>query len=892
MSCLFPSGTGSESLFTIEDIMRSIGKLAVLLALLSCFCAAQRLPELAVPDHYQLKLSPDLTKDDFAGEETISIRVLKPTKAIVLNAFDIDFKQTTIESGGSSQKAAVALDKDKQTATLTVDNEIPAGAASIHIVYTGILNDQLRGFYLGKDSNGEKYAATQFEATDARRAFPSFDEPAYKATFQVTVVADEGLTVISNTAAVADVPGPNGKHTVHFAPTPKMSSYLVAVVVGKFDYVEGIVDGIPIRVYASPGKKELSTFALDAAKHIMHYYNQYFSIKYPYGKLDLVGLADFSAGAMENTGCITFREILLLVDQHSPLDLKREVASVIAHEMAHQWFGDLVTMQWWDDLWLNEGFATWMSSKPLEAWKPDWEMELQDVRDTAESMDEDSLLHTHPIHQPADTPDQILELADNITYGKTAAVLRMLESYLGPETFRAGVNAYLAKHAYANATAKDFWTAQTEASLKPVDKLMPTFIEQPGVPLVSAKTACVGGEEKVQLEQQRYFYDRTKFDAGSDEKWQIPVCMKQVGGGSSHCELFKERQQTVTLPACSAWVDINAGAGGYYRSGYDSNAVRAIARDAESHLSPAERIMLTYDVLSSVRVGRETIGDYLALVEGLKSDRKEAVLGPVLQQLGYIGRDLVTDADRNAYQMWLRQTLGPVAADVGWSAKPGESPDYEGLRAQLMVALGYVAHDPEVMALARKLANESLEDPSSVNHELAFAAMRVAATNGDEAFYDKIIARLKAAKTPEEIFITRQALAAFSDPKLIERTLEFALSPDVRSQDSLQLISQVMRNPAAEKQAWDFVGQHWDKVKSIGGAYAGAAVAHSVGSFCGAELRDDVSDFFATHHEPASERTVKQSLERINNCVDLKAQQQGPLAAWLEQHSGTPSGAN
>jgi aminopeptidase N len=856
---------------------------------------AQRLPEIAIPGHYKLSFSPDFTKNDFAGDETIEVRILKPTSQIVLNAAEIDFQEVTISSGRATQKATVTLDKDKQTATLTVDHPIQPGPSTIKTRYHGILNDQLRGFYLGKDSNGDKYAATQFEATDARRAFPSFDEPAYKAIFDVTVVADQGLTVISNTKVVSDTPGPEGKHTVHFAPTPKMSSYLVAMVVGKFEYVEGVVDNIPIRVYVTPGKKELSTFALDAAENIMRYYNQYFSIKYPYGKLDLIGLADFSAGAMENTGCITFREILLLVDPKSgSIDLKREIASVIGHEMAHQWFGDLVTMRWWDDIWLNEGFATWMSNKPLEAWKPEWDMHLLDVEETAQAMDSDSLLNTHPIHQPAETPEEILELADEITYTKTAAVLRMLEQYLGPETFRAGVNAYLAKHAYANATAADFWTAQTQASGKPVDKLMPTFIEQPGLPLVSVKTACSGNSEKVTLEQQRYFFDRAKFEAGSNERWQIPVCMKPgLSGkaGAEHCELLTQQQQSFSLPGCSAWVNVNANAKGYYRSGYDSDAVRAMARDAESALSREERIMLPSDVSASVRVGREKIGDYLAVVEGLKADRNGAVLEPLMNQLDYISRYLVTDADRESFRSWVRQTFAPIAADVGWTAKPGESADREGLRAELMRTLGITARDPEVVALARKLADQSLDDPSSVDHQLAGSALLVVARNGgDEAFYNRIRERLKTAKTPEEIFIYQRALASFSDPVLVQKTLDLAVSSEVRSQDSLQMISRVMRNPDGEKLAWDFVRSHWDKITSLGGAFAGSAVAGSAGTFCDAGMRDQLQEFFAVHHEPSSVRTLKQSIERINYCVDLKAQQGSQLAAWLQQHSDNSGG--
>jgi aminopeptidase N len=857
---------------------------------LCSLCAAQRLPEIAVPDHYALKFSPDFNKNAFSGEETIDVRVLKPTSQIVLNAAEIEFEYVSISSGQATQKATVTLDTDKQTATLAVDHPIPAGPATIQTVYRGILNDQLRGFYMGKDSDGRKYAATQLWATDARRAFPAFDEPAYKAVFDVTVVADADMTVISNTRPVSDVPSAPGKHTVHFAPTPKMSAYLVAMVVGKFDYVEGEADGIPIRVYASPGKKELSTFALEAAENIMRYYNRYFSIKYPYGKLDLIGLADFSAGAMENTACITFRELLLLIDEnHSPADLKREVASVIAHEMAHQWFGDLVTNQWWDDFWLNEGFATWMSSKPVEAWKPEWNIQLQDVRESAEAMDADSLINTHPIHQQAETPEQIVELADAITYIKTAAVLRMLESYLGPETFRAGVNAYLAKHAYANATAADFWDAQTQASGKAIDKLMPTFVNQAGPPLVSLQAACSGNSQTVTLTQQRYFYDRLRFESGGSERWQIPVCMKPGSSGKSgaeRCELLTQRQQTFTLPGCSPWVNLNAGAKGYYRSGYDSASLQAMAKDAESALSPEERITLPFDVWASVRVRREPIGDYLAVVEGLRGDRSQAVLGPLMTQLGFIGRYLVNDADRDSYRDWVRKILAPAAADLGWEPKPGENSDREALRAELMIALGVTAHDSAVQTLAHKLANQALDDPSSLNHELGFAALRVAANSGDEALYNKIRDRLKTAKSPEQVVAYQRTLASFKDPVLLEKTLESAISPEVRSQDSPALISLVMENPDGQKIGWDFVRSQWDRIRNQGGEIAALYIVGSAGSFCDVGMRDQVQEFFATHHESASERTLKQSIERINYCVDLKAQQGSQLAAWLQQHSG------
>jgi aminopeptidase N len=859
----------------------------IAISLLTPFCMAQRLPHIADPESYKLSFAPDFSNNTFAGVETIHVRVLQSTSEIVLNAAGIDFQSVTIASSAGDQPARVSLDEEKQMAHLAVDKPLSQGPATIQIRYSGKLNDELRGFYIGKDDQGRKYAATQLEDTDARRAFPSFDEPNYKATFDVTVIADKDMIVISNGKVVSDAPGPgDAKHTVHFSTSPKMSSYLVAVIVGNFEYIEGESDGIPIRVWTSPGKKELGRFALAAAEFNLSYYDRYFGIKYPYGKLDLVGLADFSAGAMENTGCITFREVLLLLDEkHTAIDLKKTVASVIAHEMAHQWFGDLVTMQWWDNKWLNEGFATWMSSKPVAAWKPEWNVQLDEVSDTVYSLGQDSLVNTHPIHQPADTPAQILELDDAITYTKTAAVLRMLESYVGADSFRAGVDLYLKQHSYANATAFDFWNAQTQVSKKPIDKIMPTWTEQPGQPLVTVKNECSGNSGTVALEQQRYFYDRTKLNAGSSELWQIPLCMK-VGSTTSateKCELITKKQASLTLRECSPWVYANAKAKGFYRSAYSSEAIRSIAKVAESALTPAERMMLLSDVWASVRVDREPIGDYLVLAEGLQADRSSAVLGEIINQLSYISDYLVSDTDREAFDLWVRQLLDPIARDVGWEAKPGETEDQAGLRARLMLALGDVARDPQVQALAGKLTEQYLADPSSVDHEIASIALLIAALNGDQALYDRITADLKAAKTPEAYFTDISALRHFSDPKLVEKTLEFAISPQMRSQDAPYLISGVMRDRATEKQAWIFVQAHWGSIENLGGAFAGGIIVQGTGSFCDPVMRDEVQAFFTSHPAPAAERSLKQSIEQINYCVDMKTQQGPQLASWLQQ---------
>ena len=862
------------------------------LVLTFSLAVAQRLPENARPENYKLTFTPDLDKATFEGDETIAFRLLKPSSEITLNAVDIDFHDVTITSGGATQKVKVTPEKEKEMVVLSVEKPLAMGPATVHITYSGILNNEMRGLYLGKDDHGRKYAASQFEATDARRAFPSFDEPDYKATFDITAVAEKGLVAISNQKIVSDTPGPGDKHTVRFATTAKMSSYLAALVVGNFEYIEGAANGIPIRVYSTPGKKEMGTFALEVASNVLKYYDHYFGIKYPYGKLDLIGLPDFSAGAMENTGCITFREVILLIDEkQGSVGLKKEIAGVIAHEMAHQWFGDLVTMKWWDDIWLNEGFATWMSSKPIESWKPEWNFNLDDVSETAGTLNVDSLANTRPIHQAAETPAQIQELFDGIAYGKAAAVLRMLESYLGEETFRAGVNAYLQQHQYANATADDFWGAQAKTSKKPVDRIMPTWVKQAGVPILSMKAQCSGNSTNVTLTQQRYYFDRSKFQAPNDQLWEIPLCLRgSASGKDAKCELMTKKEETVTLPGCSTWVLTNAGAAGYYRTAFPPDAVRALATDAETKLTPAERITVENDIWASVQVGRQPVGDYLAFAQGLQPDRNRAVVEDLLGGFRSIGQYLVSDGDRDEYRNWLRQYLAPAMKDVGYKPKAGESDEQRTLRSRLFDALGYDARDPETLEEARKIADKALADPASVDSEMAGGAFALAALNGDSAFYDRVMEATKNPKSPELYYTYLFTLPRFSDPKLLQRTLEFAISPDVRSQDALQVITSVMRNPAGRDLAWDFIRSHWDAVAKAGGPFASAAVVGATSVFCDTGMRDQVTEFFSAHKVAAAERTYKQSIERINNCVDFKSQQQPQLASWLGQH-GTVRGS-
>ncbi len=861
--------------------------------LLSGMAVAQRLPELAVPENYQVSFAPDFEKDNFAGEETIQIRVLKATPQIVLNSGQIDFQDATVVSAGATQKAKVSFEKQKEMVTLSFDTALQPGPATIHIKYTGILNDELRGLYLGKDKESRKYAVTQFEATDARRAFPSFDEPDYKATFDLTVIADKDMAAISNAKVLSDMPGPGeDKHTVRFATTAKMSSYLVALAVGHFEYVEGQADGIPIRVWGPPGTKESGKYALEVSEWCMKYFDQYFGIKYPFEKLDMIGLPDFSAGAMENTGFITYRQAeLQLDDKQASVELHQLVATVIAHEMAHQWFGDLVTMQWWDDIWLNEGFATWMENKAVGAMKPDWHFEVADAEGTAGSLNFDSLKNTRPIHQAADTPAQIQELFDGIAYDKAASVLRMLESYLGEEVFRSGVNQYLKQHSYANATADDFWKTLAEVSKKPVDTIMPTFVKKPGAPMVSVQARCTAGATSVKLSQSRYFYDRALFEEGGNELWQVPVCMKTSGTGneSQRCVLLTKKQESFSLPGCGSWVMVNAGARGYYRSGYSSDAIRGMGRSIEK-LTPEERVVLLNDSWASVRVGEQQIGDFLALAEGLQSDRTRAVVAQMTLKLDYISTYLVSAADRAGYEQWVRRLLSPAARELGWQPKPGETDETKSLRARVLYTLGYAGRDPEVMASARRLTDKALQDPASIDSTVAFTAFALAAQNGDATLYDKLMAKMQANGTSlENYYLYFQTLSKFRDPKLLERTLQYALSPSVRSQDTLGMIAAVMRNPVGGKPAWNFVRTHWPEIDKVGGGFTSAEVVGATNAYCDSSMHDQVQDFFSSHKVPTAERTLKQSLESIHNCADLRSRQTPELSQWLQKR-GAASG--
>jgi aminopeptidase N len=844
----------------------------------------QRLPPSVTPTHYALWFAPDLQNATFRGRETIDINVVNPTASVTLNAAEIQFGAVTMTSGGRTQTASVTLDDKNEMATLTVPRPLAKGTASIQITYTGILNDKLRGFYLSK-ANGRSYAVTQMEATDARRAFPSWDEPAYKATFDVSLMIDTGDTAISNGAQVSDKPGPDaGKHTLVFARTPKMSTYLVAMLVGDYVCRCGTADAIAVRVCSTPDKLPLTGFALEAAQQELKFYNEWTGIKYQFGKLDIIGVPDFAAGAMENAGAITFREEYLFADpQRASLGTKKTVASIISHEIAHQWFGDLVTMKWWDDIWLNEGFATWMANKPLAAWHPEWQVDLDDVEETQVAVSTDALRTTRPIRTKVETPDEINEVFDGIAYQKTASVLRTIENYVGPELFRKGVAAYLKKFSFANASGEDFWTEVAGATGKPVDRIMKPFIEQPGVPVVKIETQCQGNTTDITLRQERFFGMPGASPAASSPLWAVPVCFKTPGSTMQQCALLEQRDQKTSLSSCSANAFANANGRGYYFSEYPPDEVRALARTGRGALAPPERLSLLGDEWWMIRAGRHDIGAYLDSASSLAGDEAPSVIEQIGRSLGYTHDNVVQMNDVARFEDWVRRRFAPELMSLGLPGNASDPDDRQSRRATLLYLVGVTGNSPEVQRQARDLALKYVDDPMAVPGTLASTVLNVAAAGGDAMLYERYMAQLpKLSGKPEEYYRFFNALPSFRDPALVQRTLQFANTPAVRTQDTSTLIAGLMAQPWSREAAWSFVKANWDTLTKLLGVFQGIPrIAGSVGVFCSADKKAEVEQFFKDHPVPAAERTLRQAFERIDTCVAMKERQAAPASAWL-----------
>ncbi|MCP4304038.1 MAG: M1 family metallopeptidase [bacterium] len=765
--------------------------------------ADYRLPRTVVPSRYELTLTPDLGSASFIGSEKVDVFVAVATKTIELNAIELEISSVTIVSAGQSLMASsISYDPERERAAFHFDTQISPGDWQLHVEFSGILNDDLHGFYRStyQDAagNDQVIATTQFEATDARRAFPCWDEPDLKATFEVTLVTDEGLVAISNASEVSAQATGDGKVAHRFAETMKMATYIVAFVVGDFE-VSGPVDagGVPLRVLHTPGKGHLADFALEAGAFALEYLADYYDIPYPGDKLDMIGVPDFAWGAMENLGAVTYRETALLVDRkRATQDEMARVADVIAHELAHMWFGDLVTMKWWNGIWLNEAFATFMELKCVDAFRPDWKRWLSYAHFRASSMDVDGLTSTRPVEFPVASPAEANEMFDTLTYGKGSAVLRMLEQYLGEETFRLGISRYLKRHAYGNTETDDLWAALEAESGEPVGDIMSGWIYQGGYPQLDVTV----DDDGYRIEQSQF-----RFLGGGESKWQIPALYRNGA----------ERGRVVVgdsafVPSSSDEFLLNRGGDGFYRINYPSEMLGTLAADFES-LEPAERYTLIADSWANVLAGNVPAQDFVGLVQAVKGEIEPDVWGVAIGGLGELNRVISSD-DRPGLQKLVRDLVGAQAEAMGWAPEDGEMDLQRSLRGLLLRTAANLGDDTAIQAEARDVFDQSIKDPDAVDADVANAATGIVAANGGKTEFERFLALRRTASSPLEEVRFLRAAAAVPEKETATELVDMILSGKVRSQDANWLLARLLGHHDVGATVWELVKRNWEAI--------------------------------------------------------------------------------
>ena len=838
-----------------------------------------RLPSGVVPRHYAIELSPDLEDATFAGNVAIDLEVTEPLESITLNAAELRIiGARLVTASGEAVELDPVLDAESERLILTRrggSGRFAAGPARLDISFDGILNDQLHGFYRSTYTDGagaaHTIATTQFESTDARRAFPCFDEPALKATFATTLIVDEGLLAVSNTAETGREPTEDGRVRVSFATTMPMSTYLVAFVVGPLEATEPIdCGGVPLRVIHRPGRGEQTGFALDVAAHALEWFSHYYGLPYPSDKVDLVAIPDFAFGAMENLGCVTFREVLLLVDPGtaSQPDLQR-VAAVINHELAHMWFGDLVTMAWWEGIWLNEAFATFMETACTDAYRPGWQVWSTFCRSRASALATDALGNTRSVEYPVHSPAEAEDMFDVITYEKGAALVRMLEQYLGPETFRAGVRLYLRRHAYANTVTADLWHALADASGQPVGQIMEGWIYQGGYPAVAAAATDHG----VSLSQRHFTLDPRKAD---ERRWVVPLRLRVEGhaGDRSELRLLLDEPRRILTAAAGDPVTVNGGASGFYRDAPSAEGLAAVASAGPGDRTAEERHGLVDDAWAATLAGSLDAPAFCDFVlRGFVGERDLTVWQAIAGTLAHVRRLLDTDAAQRFCRLVVASS-DAAAAEVGLDPPAGGEDERVGeLRATLIRLRGAVAdHAPTIEACRQRLDHP---DPT-----LAAAALSVVAAHGDAEDFARFRQRFETASDPQTEQRHLGALADFGDPGLVRTILEGTLDGSVRTQDGPYLVRRALLNRVCGPEAWDFLAGHWDRLIGIFPTnYSLARMLEGVTALDRAELAAQVHPFMSDHPLPQGAKQVAQHLERLDINVALRARESDRLAA-------------
>jgi puromycin-sensitive aminopeptidase len=829
-----------------------------------------RLPATVVPSAYRLRFDVDLDGASFTGTAQIDVDVVEPVSSFALNAAELSLSVATLRAGDVELVShAPVLEGEYETATFNFSTLLPVGRATLSIDFTGVLNDRLRGFYrstyVAGDGITHTIATTQMAPTDARRAFPCWDEPAYKATFQVTLVIPDGLAAFSNTSEVASTLTPGGRREVSFAPTMVMSTYLVAMVVGPFE-ASAPTDfaGTPIRIVYPIGKGHLIEWAQELAVHALAFFSDYFDIAYPGDKVDLVAIPDFAAGAMENLGCVTFRETELLIDPAtaSHAELER-VALVVNHELAHMWFGDLVTMDWWQGIWLNEAFATFMEMLCTQEFRPQWKKwaSFNPFRDMAFTIDGQH--STRPIEYEVISPDDSRGMFDVITYVKGCAVLRMLEQYLGAATFRDGIRIYLDRHAYANTVTADLWSALEAASGQPVGEIMDTWILQGGYPLLSVEGDTVS--------QEPFAYSKAVGESNIGSTWKVPILTRSLDSGAASTYLLEGPSTVIVSDGVTV---VNAGGSGFYRTAYSTKELLAISGRL-GELDDVERAVLFSDTWASILVGRTQFVDLFTLAQGLVDLDEPSTWNVVVGAVDVANR-ILDDDGRETLAAVVRELCSPVLARLGWEPVQGESTQAGELRATVVAALGTHGRDQSVIAEATRRF-----DAGDVVGDLASAIVSITMRQdrpGDAATCEE---RRESAPTPQDEQRYLFAPVASSNLGVAMDAFERAFT-SVRTQDAPYLVGALIRNRVNGPTVWRAMTERWAQAIELFPAGTPVAMVTGVHTFGSQpELAAEVRSFHESHPLEIGQQQVAQVLDLLDVHVALAKRNRASLAAAL-----------
>ncbi len=812
------------------------------------------------PINYELVFEPDLKKFIFKGTESILINCKKSTDTIILNCAEIKIQSCHVKIAGKIITSTPKINEKKEELEIKLGEKIK-GKATVNLTFEGILNDRLLGFYRSQYKQGGKtkyLATTQFEAADARRAFPCWDEPEAKATFDISIIADNTFTAISN-MPVKSKKNFDGKTLYKFGKTPPVSTYLIYLGVGEFEYLTGKVGKVQIRVVTTKGNKSKGKFSLELGKKLLTSYEQYFGIKFPLPKLDLIAIPDFAAGAMENWGAITFRETILLYDpKTSSTKTKQFIAEVISHEIAHMWFGNLVTMKWWNDLWLNESFATFMATKFVDKFYPEWDMWNQFVEDAMNvAMSLDSLKTTHPIDVKVNSTSEIREIFDAISYDKGGCVLRMLEHYVGEPNFQKGLKKYLSDFKYKNAEGQDLWNAIGKASKMPVSSMVNSWLKQPGFPLIE----ITQDGNNLKLKQKRYLLEHDKkFSKGL---WSIPVSLGLESEISR--KLFTKKSMSVKLPKNTSGVVAKYGREGFYRVKYDEGILLALKMLVDEKRLPAiDRWAIQNDLFSLCISGDESVRNYLDFTDAYYAEDSYLALVNVAHNLASLYFRAFDETFVEEIRGYTINYFRKILFDLGWDPKKSDKHTDALLRSFTISVLGKM-NDDDVTDEALKRYSKFLKSPNSLSPDLVEPICSIAAWNGNAKTHSQLTKLYKNAKTMEEKLRFLGAMCGFKDTKLLKKSLDYSQTSDVRSQNMQLPIMKVAANPYGDKILWVWLKKNWKNLnKKVGhGNPLFNRIVSSISSIADDSMEKEIKEFFKKNPTPGTERTQTQTLERI-----------------------------